>query len=157
MRNFVGRDAIVPALTATTREGVIRELVQSLHHAGWFRPEETEEIVSAVLRRETLGSTGIGRNIAIPHSRHHGTDRLIGTLGLSPGGIDFRSIDGEPVYIFVLLVSPPDQPAEHLRALETVVRIMRNDRFVETLRKAKTRDEIWNLIDGAQHPWESGR
>lgn len=155
MSNFVVRDAIVPALAATTREDAIRELVRSLHTAGFFREAELEEIVGAVLRREQLGSTGIGRNIAIPHSRYAGVDRLIGTVGISPAGIPFDSIDGEPVYVIVLLVSPQDRPGDHLRALETVVRTMRDDKFVRDLRQAgsASRDSIWQLIDKTQG-WE---
>jgi nitrogen PTS system EIIA component len=154
MSNFVVREAILPALTATTREGAIREMVQSLQQAGYFRESEIDEIVTAIMRREQLGSTGIGRNIAIPHSRYAGVDRLIGTLALSPSGIPFDSIDGEPVHILILLVSPQDRPGDHLRALESVVRVMRDDRFVRDLRSATTRDAIWQLIDTAQPSWE---
>src|SRR5262249_29983391 len=118
--NFVIQDAIVPALTATTKEGVIREMVHSLHGAGYFRDTELDDIVRAVMRREQLGTTGIGKHIAIPHSRHPAVDRLIGTLALSQPGVAFDSLDGEPVHVFVLLVSPQDRPGEHLRALETV-------------------------------------
>ena len=130
MSNFIVRDAIIPSLAANTKEGVIRELVQSLHSVGYFRDRDLEDIVKSVLRRENLGSTGIGRNIAIPHSKHPSVDRLIGTLALSPAGVPFESIDGEPVFVFVLLVSPQDQPGEHLRALENVVRTMKDDGFV---------------------------
>ena len=154
MRNFVIRDAIVPNLTATAREGVIHELVASLHQAGFFSAGDLDEIVRAILVRERLGSTGIGRHIAIPHARWAGVDRLIGTIGLSRGGIPFESIDQEPVHIFVLLISPPDRPGDHLRALEAVVRIMRDDKFVQALRDAKTVDEVWALIDHVQHPWD---
>lgn len=151
--NFVIQDAIVPALAATTKEGVIREMVQSLHAAGFFRDTELEDIVKAVMRREQLGTTGIGKNIAIPHSRHPAVDRLIGTLALSQPGVAFDSLDGEPVHVFVLLVSPQDRPGEHLRALETVVRSMRDDTFVKSLREAKTRDEIWALLNGSPAGW----
>jgi PTS system nitrogen regulatory IIA component len=151
--NFVIRDAIVPALTATTKEGVIREMVQSLHGAGYFREGEIDDIVKAVMRREQLGTTGIGKHIAIPHSRHPSVDRLIGTLALSQAGVPFDSLDGEPVHVFVLLVSPQDRPGEHLRALETVVRSMRDDNFVKSLRNAKTKDEIWALLDGSPAGW----
>ena len=154
MSNFVVREAIVPALTATTKEGVIREMVQALHQAGYFRENELDDIVKSILRREQLGSTGIGRSIAIPHSKHAGVDRLIGTIALSPAGVPFDSIDGEPVHVFVLLVSPQDRPGDHLRALENVVRTMKDDRFVKQLRQATTKEGIWNLIDEAQPPWE---
>jgi PTS system nitrogen regulatory IIA component len=154
MSNFVVRDAIIPALTANTKEGVIRELVLSLHQAGFFRDRDVEDIVKSVLRREQLGSTGIGRSIAIPHSKHASVERLIGTLALSPVGVPFDSIDGEPVFVFVLLVSPQEQPGEHLRALENVVRTMKDDAFVKALRQSTTRDAIWSLIEGAQPPWD---
>lgn len=154
MSNFIVREAIVPTLTATTKEGVIREMVKSLQSAGYFRDGDVEEIIKSVLRREQLGSTGIGRNIAIPHSKHASADRLIGTLAVSPTGVPFESIDGEPVFLFVLLVSPQDRPGDHLRALENVVRTMKDEAFVNNLRKAGSRDAIWALLDEAQPPWD---
>jgi PTS system nitrogen regulatory IIA component len=154
MSNFVVREAIVPALAASSKEAVIRELVKSLHSCGYFRESDLEDIVKSILRREQLGSTGIGRNIAIPHSKHPSVERLIGTLALSPNGVPFDSIDNEPVYVFVLLVSPQDKPGDHLRALENVVRTMKDDAFVKNLRQCKTQDEIWHLIDEAQPTWD---
>lgn len=154
MSNFVVREAIIPSLRATNKESVIREMIESLGEAGYFREAEREDIVKAVLRREQLGSTGIGRHIAIPHSKHSGVDRLIGTIALSGEGVPFDSIDNEPVYVFVLLISPQDRPGDHLRALENVVRSMRDEGFVERLRAAKTRDEIWDLIDESQPGWD---
>jgi mannitol/fructose-specific phosphotransferase system IIA component (Ntr-type) len=153
MANFVVPEAIIPALAATTKEAVIREMVGSLASAGYFRDHEVEEIVKSVLRREQLGSTGIGRNIAIPHTKYASAERLIGTLALSKSGVAFDSIDGEPAFVFVLLVSPQDKPGDHLRALENVVRTMRDDAFVSKLRAATTREAIWTLIDEAQPPW----
>ena len=143
MSTFIVREAIVPRLKDATKEGALREMVASLVKAGQVREEEIPEIVTGVLRREALGSTGIGRNIAIPHSKHVGVSQLIGTLAISPVGIPFESIDGEPVYVLVLLISPPNKPGEHLRALECVVRPMKDDKFVADLRAAKTADEIW--------------
>ncbi len=150
MSSFIVRDAIVPRLRETSKESVLRELVASLVTAGQIREEEIAEIVSGVMRREALGSTGIGRHIAIPHSKHVGVNQLIGTLGISPIGIPFESIDGEPVHVLVLLISPPNKPGEHLRALECVVRPMKDDKFVDQLRSAKTGDELWALIDGGE-------
>ncbi len=152
MSNFVIRDAIIPVLSSTTKEDVIRELVSSLHEAGYFRTGDVDDIIKSVLRREKLGSTGIGRSIAIPHSKHAGVDRLIGTLAISPNGIPFDSIDGEPVHIFVLLVSPQDRPGDHLRALENVVRTMKDEAFVKSLKLAGSRDAVWDLLDEAQPP-----
>jgi PTS system fructose-specific IIA component/PTS system nitrogen regulatory IIA component len=154
MSDFVVRDAIVPRLTATTKDGIVREIVNSLQAAGYFQASEAENIVRAILKREQLGSTGIGRGIAIPHTKHPGVDRLVGTVALAPAGVNFDSIDGEPVQVFVLLVSPQDRPGDHLRALENVVRSMREDSFVKSLRDAKSADEIWKLLDEPPGGWD---
>ena len=151
MSEFVVRDAIIPSLVATTKEAVIRGMVESLRGAGQFRGTDTEGIIRAILKRELLGSTGIGRGVAIPHTKHSGVDRLVGTLAVSPSGVAFESLDGEPVYIFVLLISPQDRPGDHLRALENVSRGLRDDNFVKALRAATTREEIGALLDRLDH------
>ena len=148
MSDFVVRDAIVPDLKATTKEAVIREMVESLRNAGYFKGGEMEDIVKAILKRELLGSTGIGRGVAIPHSKHSTVDRLVGTVGVSRGGVAFDSLDGEPVHVFVLLISPQDRPGDHLRALENVSRSLRDDNFVRALRSAASRDEVARLLEG---------
>jgi nitrogen PTS system EIIA component len=151
MSDFVVRDAIVPELAATTKEGVIREMVESLRGVGYFKGTDPEDIVKAILKRELLGSTGIGRGVAIPHTKHNSVEKLIGTVALSRAGVAFDSLDGEPVYVFVLLISPQDRPGDHLRALENVSRSLRDDAFVRALRNAKTREEVWGLLDETTH------
>lgn len=153
MKNFLVRDALVPALAATTKEGAIRELVGSLQQAGYFQSREVDPVVAEVLRREGLGSTGIGRGVAIPHSRHEGLPRLIGTLGLSAAGIPFDSIDGQDVRMIFLLVSRPDQPGPHLHALETIVRVTESDDFITKLLACTNRDQMWKLVEETDDPW----
>src|SRR5262245_3902591 len=148
MSDFVVRDAIVPNLSATTKEGVIREIVESLRAAGQFKGPDVEDVVRAILKREALGSTGIGRGVAIPHTKHGTVERLLGTVAISHTGVPFDSLDGEPVFVFVLLISPQDRPGDHLRALENVSRSLRDDGFVQGLRAATTREAIWNLLEG---------
>jgi PTS system fructose-specific IIA component/PTS system nitrogen regulatory IIA component len=151
MSDFVVREAITPALKSAKKEDVIREMVESLRAAGYFKGGETEDIVKAVLKRELLGSTGIGRGVAIPHTKHASVERLIGTVALSPPGVAFDSLDGEPVHVLVLLISPQDRPGDHLRALENVSRSLRDDGFVRALRQATTRDAIWALLSEQDH------
>jgi PTS system fructose-specific IIA component/PTS system nitrogen regulatory IIA component len=153
MSDFVVREAIIPELKATTKEGAIREMVESLRGAGYFRGSEPEDIIKAILKREQLGSTGIGRSVAIPHSKHTSVDRLIGTIAISKTGIPFDSVDGEPVQLLVLLISPQDRPGDHLRALENVARSMRDDGFVRSLVQCTTRDAIWALLGEAPLQW----
>jgi nitrogen PTS system EIIA component len=145
------REAIIPELTAINKESAIREMVGSLGSAGFFKAGDTEEVIKAILKRELLGSTGIGRSVAIPHTKHQCVERLIGTVALSRPGVSFDSLDGEPVHVFVLLVSPQDRPGDHLRALENVSRVLRDDAFVRSLRQAKTREEIWALLCEQDH------
>ena len=151
MSDFVIREAIIPELTATTKEAVIREMVESLRAAGYFKGGEAEDLIKAVLKRELLGSTGIGRGVAIPHTKHNSVERLIGTVALSHPGVSFESLDGEPVHVFVLLISPQDRPGDHLRALENVSRSLRDDGFVRSLRQATTREAIWDLLSDVDH------
>jgi PTS system fructose-specific IIA component/PTS system nitrogen regulatory IIA component len=146
MSDFVVREAVTPAIAATTKDGVIREMVENLRRAGYFKTSTPEDIVKAILKRELLGSTGIGRGVAIPHAKHSSVDRLIGAVAISKGGVAFDSLDGEPVFVFVMLISPNDRPGDHLRALENVSRCLRDDGFVKALRNAADHDAIWELL-----------
>jgi mannitol/fructose-specific phosphotransferase system IIA component (Ntr-type) len=152
MSDFVVRDAVLPDLGAANKEAVIREMVASLRAGGCFRDADVEDVIRAILKRELLGSTGIGRGVAIPHTKHPSAERLLGTVAVSRGGVSFDSLDGEPVYVFVLLISPQDRPGDHLRALENVSRCLRDDGFVKALRAARTREDIWALLEKYDQP-----
>jgi len=144
--DFVVPGAIIPELPSGTKETAIRAMVSSLQKAGSIKTEDEENIVAAILKREELGSTGIGRGVAVPHTKHGSTDKLIAAVALAKDGVDFASLDGEPVYIVFLLVSPPDRPGDHLRGLENISRHLRNDNFCKFLRQSKTADDIWDLL-----------
>jgi nitrogen PTS system EIIA component len=146
---FISRKAICSELTATTKEGVITELVQSLVKAGDIKEADQADIIKAIMKREELGSTGIGRGVAVPHTKHASVEKLIGTVGVSPTGLDFESLDGQPASLFFLLVSPPDRPGDHLRALENISRQLRDDMFCRLLRQSKTIEDISQLLDEA--------
>ena len=145
--DFVVREAVRAGLDSDDKEGVIREMAQSLVDAGKVSSREFEGIVGKILEREELGSTGIGRGVAVPHTKHTSVDRLVGTVAVSPEGVDFDSLDGEKVQLFFLLLSPPDRPGDHLRALENVSRQLRNDSFCRFLKQAKSREDILTLLD----------
>jgi mannitol/fructose-specific phosphotransferase system IIA component (Ntr-type) len=149
LSDFVIREAVLPDLAASTKEEVIREMVASLRTDGHVKNGDEEGIVKAILKREEQGTTGIGRGVAVPHTKHASASRLIGTVALSRKGIDFQSLDGEPVHILFLLVSPSDRPGDHLRALETISRHLRTDVFIRFLRQATTREKVWEVLDDA--------
>jgi PTS system fructose-specific IIA component/PTS system nitrogen regulatory IIA component len=149
--DFVVADAIVPDLQAGSKEQAIRAMVASLRAAGSVKPEDEDGIVAAILKREELGSTGIGNGVAVPHTKHPSVDKLVATVALAGEGVDFSSLDGEPVYILFLLVSPPDRPGDHLRGLENISRHLRNQSFCKFLRQSKTREAVLELLREADN------
>lgn len=119
-------DAFLPELHATTKEEAVREIVAALASGGKIDRADEEEVVAAVLKREELGSTGIGRGFAVPHAKQRSVRRVVGTMALSRRGLDFNSLDNRPVHVIFLFLSPADAPGEHLRALERVSRWLRS-------------------------------
>ena len=126
-------------------------MVQALLDAGKIETDEFESIIKAILKREELGSTGIGRGVAVPHTKHPSVDRLVGSVAVSTQGVDFASLDGETVYLLFLLISPPDRPGDHLRALENISRRLRDDTFCKFLKQAKGAEDIQTLLDEADN------
>jgi len=149
--DFVNVESIRADLTAHDKEGVIAELVESLVVAKAIDGEQKDSIVQAIMKREELGSTGIGRGVAVPHTKHPSVGELVGTVGVSSEGVDFTSLDGEKVQLFFLLVSPPDRPGDHLRALENISRQLRDDTFCRFLKQAKKAKDIKTLLEEADN------
>jgi fructose-specific phosphotransferase system IIA component len=149
--DFVLAGAIRGNIAAEDKEAVIREMVQALLDAGGIEEDEFESIVKAILKREELGSTGIGRGVAVPHTKHPSVKKLVGTVAISADGVDFDSLDGEKVHLLFLLISPPDRPGDHLRALENISRQLRDDTFCRFLKQSKTEDDIRQLLDEADN------
>lgn len=149
--DFVSSTAIRPDLAAEDKDEVIREMAASLVEVGELPESELESIVKAILKREELGSTGIGRGIAVPHTKHPSVEKLVGTVAISTEGVDFKSLDGEKVQLFFLLISPPDRPGDHLRALENISRQLRDDTFCRFLKQSKSADDISQLLEEADN------
>lgn len=147
--DFFAREAVIPELSATDRNGVIRELVAALAAAGAIDSGDTETVARAVISRENQGSTGFGKGVAIPHVKHAAVKRMVATIGRSSAGVDFTALDRAPVYVVVMLLSPPDTPDQHLAAMESIFRHLQRDNFRKFLRQAETADEIVELIDEA--------
>jgi PTS system fructose-specific IIA component/PTS system nitrogen regulatory IIA component len=145
--DFVCRDAIRTHLEADDKETVIRAMGTALVEAGRISPDNYESIIAAILKREELGSTGIGRGVAVPHTKHPAVDKLVGTVAISEEGVDFDSLDGEKVHLLFLLISPPDRPGDHLRALENISRQLRDDTFCRFLKQSKTPEDVWQLLE----------
>ncbi|MCA9175531.1 MAG: PTS sugar transporter subunit IIA [Planctomycetales bacterium] len=150
-QEFVEFKAIRAELAADDKQGVIEELVGALVECGAIDAEQKESVVTAIMNREELGSTGIGRGVALPHTKHSSVEKLVGTVGVSSGGVDFDSLDGEKVHLVFLLVSPFDRPSHHLRALENITRQLRDDTLCRFLKQSKTTEDIQQLLEEADN------
>ncbi len=148
LADFIVREAIITDLRATTKEGVIHEIVSSLRDAGHLEKADVETLMLGFMDREGLGSTAIGQGAACPEMRHPRVDRVIGTVALSRRGVEFDALDGEPVDVFFLLISPVSQPGNHLWALNNIARL-RDQGFVSRLRQAETREQVIDLLEEA--------
>jgi PTS system fructose-specific IIA component/PTS system nitrogen regulatory IIA component len=149
--DFISNSAIRATLASADKEAVIGELVDSLLASGEIQAADRDDIVKAILKREELGSTGIGRGIAVPHTKHPSVQKLVGTVGVSSSGVEFDSLDGEKVQLFFLLVSPPDRPGDHLRALENISRQLRDETFCRFLKQSKSTKDILQLLEEADN------
>ena len=149
--DFVSRDAIRTSIDVDAKEQVIRVMATALLEVGKISEDQHGSIVEAVLKREELGSTGIGRGVAVPHTKHPSVSELVGTVAVSEDGVDFDSLDGEKVHLLFLLISPPDRPGDHLRALENISRQLRDDTFCRFLKQSKTPKDVWQLLEEADN------
>jgi nitrogen PTS system EIIA component len=149
LRDFIVNDAICAELKATDRDGAIRELVTSVAQAAGLSPAAVEEVVAALIKREQNGSTGFGKGVAVPHVKHPKLKTMVGTIGRSANGIDFAALDHQPVYSIFLLLSPENQPQQHLQAMNIVFSSLQKELFRRFLRNCSTREEIVDLLDEA--------
>jgi nitrogen PTS system EIIA component len=149
LADIIVHDAIVPELKAQTREDVVEELVQALASAGAIPKKSIDDVVKAVMARESQATTGIGKGVALPHAKLKGVKKPLGAIGRSGPGIDFAALDGKPVYSVILLLSNPDNPDEHLQAMETIFKHVQRDIFRKFLRQAQTQQAITELIQEA--------
>lgn len=137
-------DFIIKDLKSKTKKEVLTELSEVFLKADLHIDEEA--IVEVLLEREKLGSTGIGEGIAIPHGKLPELKNLIVSFGRSKRGIDFESLDGNPVHIFFLLMAPENSAGQHLKALAKISRMLKDKKFREDLMEADSREDIYNRM-----------
>lgn len=148
--DLVHPKSIVAELVSVERNGVIRELVQVLADCELIASESVDRIVKSIVTRErTRGTTGFGKGVAVPHAKVEDLPRVVASVGRSSRGIDFASLDGEPVYAVFLIASPADQPEEHLRAMDLVFRHLQQEKFRKFLRQADEPQKVLDLLKEA--------
>lgn len=143
---FLSKKAITANLKSTTKDDTIKELVDLLIGAGDIDKKDRAKIIEALMAREALGSTAIGHNVGIPHAKLDCVKHLVAAFGLSQKGVDFDSLDGEPVYIFFLLLAPQDSAGPHLKALARISRLTKDKFFRDSLHQAQDEKTILKII-----------
>ena len=143
---FLDERAVTTVIKAQSKDEVIRELVGLLVASGAIKEREVSKIVQILLKRESLGSTGIGQGVAIPHGKCDSVSRLVGAFGVSKTGVTFDALDGEPVSLFFLLVAPEDSAGPHLKALARISRLLKDKHFRDSLRAAKDEKALAKII-----------
>ena len=144
LKDFFSADAVSLALKGSSKDDILKELIALLK-----LDEKSDAMLFKMLkRRENLGSTGIGRGIAIPHCRSLVVNRLRVAFGRKPEGLDFRAIDEKPVYNFFLIVAPPLEVSnQYLPVLGKIAQFAKEPDIPDRLAKLKTPDEFMELLD----------
>ncbi len=144
--DFLSKKAIVTDIKSGKKEEVIKELVDALINTGDVEKRHRNKVIDALLAREALGSTAIGQGIAIPHAKLDCASKLMAAFGLSKKGVDFDSLDGEPAYIFFLLLAPQDSAGPHLKALARISRLLKDKYFRDGLRACVDDKSVVKII-----------
>jgi fructose-specific phosphotransferase system IIA component len=145
--SFLDERAITTDVKANgSKEEVIHELVGLLANAGAIKEKDVGKLVQILMKRESLGSTGIGQGVAIPHGKSDCVTKLVAAFGVSRAGVNFDSLDGEPASLFFLLVAPEDSAGPHLKALARISRLLKDKHFRESLRAAKDEPTLTRII-----------
>ncbi len=144
--DFLLTKAITANLTSTNKKDIIEELLGLLIDAGAVEKRYKNKVLEVLLAREALGSTAIGQGIAIPHGKCDCVKKLVGCLGVSRAGINFDSLDGEPAFIFFLLIAPIDSAGPHLKALAKISRLLKDKFIRESLKSVKDEKSILLIL-----------
>lgn len=143
LREFFSPDAIQLALAATTKDDALSELVSLLH----VDEKSAETLLRMLRRRESLGSTGVGRGVAVPHCRSLVVPRLRLAYGHSPDGIAYDAADGQPVHHLFLIVAPPNEMSnQYLPTLGKIAQLAKEPGVPDRLARLGSPDEFFSLL-----------
>lgn len=142
--DLIKRDMVVPALNATDKRGLLEELAayMSSHHARIDRAM----LAKVLIEREQLASTAIGEGVAIPHGKLGAVGEIVACLGRAPTGVEFDSMDGQPTYLFFVLVAPESSTGAHLKALARISRVFKDPEFRKRLLAAPDAESMYQVV-----------
>lgn len=147
LADYLCKEAICLDLRARERDEAIGALLQRLVAGDMMPGKLVQQALDAVLDRERLGSTAIGRGLAVPHARLDGLDRILVAFGYSAGGVEFSALDGEPVRQIFLVVAPKGNADEYVNVMERITRLVQNDDFRRFVSHVGSADEVLELIE----------
>lgn len=142
--DLIQRDMLIPALSSTSKTGIIKEL--AAHLSARHEDVDKSALARVLIDREGLASTAIGEGVAIPHGKLPTVKRIHACVGRAPQGVDFDSMDGQPTYLFFVLVAPENSTGAHLKALARISRVFKDSDFRRRLLEAPDADGMYRII-----------
>lgn len=143
LSDLLTQEAVLPAVRGQSKKHILQEMSAT---AAQITGVADREIFEILLQRERLGSTGVGRGVAIPHGRLPGIPTLIGVFARLEQPIDFDAVDDEPVDLVFLLLAPEGAGADHLKALARIARALRDRDTIEQIRAASSASAIHGIL-----------
>lgn len=148
LTEFISPNLVKLELSSTKKVDAIKELIELLDKAGFVT--DADVFLKSVLEREKVGSTGIGKGIAIPHSRTSTVREVVVAIGRSKEGIEFEALDNRPVHLIFLIAAPVESGGLYLKALARLSRLLRYQEFRNELMEAKTIEEVIKIISSEE-------
>jgi PTS system nitrogen regulatory IIA component len=148
--DLIKRDRVIARLRATSKKQALQELA---HRAAEITGQPEKAIFNVLMKRERLGTTGVGNGVAVPHGKLASLDRLYGLFARLAHPIDFESIDDRPVDLIFVLLAPESSGADHLKALARVSRLLRDRTACEKLRATEDEDALYTLLTDTTASW----
>ncbi|HEY0992053.1 MAG TPA: PTS sugar transporter subunit IIA [Kofleriaceae bacterium] len=142
--DLIRRDMVVPALQATDKRGILEELASYM--AGHHPRIDRATLARVLIEREQLASTAIGEGVAIPHGKLGAVGEIVACLGRVTAGVDFDSMDGQPTYLFFVLVAPESSTGAHLKALARISRVFKDPEFRRRLLAAPDAESMYHVV-----------
>lgn len=139
-------NSIVFDLQANSRDDALKEIIAKVEENGRLQEGTFDELLNKLIEREELGSTGVGNGIAVPHTKHNSFDTPLLCIARSNKGVSFGALDGEPVYLFFMLLSPDKNATDHLKALTFISTALRDEFFCKFLKNANSAEEMLDTV-----------
>ena len=144
---FLSPEQVCLSLESAERDEAVREILDQLVDANKLEAEEVQPILRAIVQRETLGTTAIGRGVAVPHARMDEMNETVIGVGLSEGGVEFHALDGEPVRAVFLVLGGSENAREYIDVMKSISEMIQTEDFRRFLWRAEDGEEVVDLMD----------